>query len=387
MNLPFLPYGRQNISQDDIDSVIRVLKSDYLTQGPITGEFEKEASLKVSCKYVVSVNSGTSALHIACLALDLNPGDILWTTPITFVASANCARYCGAEIDFVDIDPKTGLMSTDELEKKLKEAEKQDQLPKIVIPVHLAGTSCDMQTIYKLSKEYGFSIIEDASHAIGGFYKEYPVGSCKFSNITVFSLHPVKIITSAEGGLATTNDSLLAKKLRLLSSHGIVKNKNDFINKKANSWFYEQQLLGFNYRMTDVLAALGLSQLKRLDYFISERQSIFKSYKNIFSDLPLYFLEVPDNIKSSHHLAIIRLNNKNQEYHRKVFDGMRSKNIGVQLHYTPVHLQPYYKEYGFRNGLFPKAEQYSSNAMSLPIFPGLSDNELKRIYNDLSSLL
>ena len=387
MDKKYLPYGRQNINEDDINCVVKTLRSEFITQGPLINQFEEEISKKVSSGEAITFNSATSALHVACLSLGLGKGDIVWTSPITFVASANCALYCGAKIDFVDINNLTGLMCVDTLKKKLIEAKKSGLLPKILIPVHLAGTSCDMKEIYKLSKEYGFYIIEDASHAIGGKYHNEPIGNCKFSDICIFSLHPVKIITSAEGGIATTNNSSLAKKMRLLRSHGITKNKNDFENKSPDQWSYEQQSLGFNYRMPDILAALGLSQLKRLNLFIKERHFLFKTYKDIFSKLPVEFLEVPDKIQSSHHLAIIRFQRKDKKLQRFVFRRMRDNNIGVQVHYSPVHLQPYYQRLGFKKGDFPKAEIYSADVISLPIFPGLEERDIKRVYSILNEIL
>tara|TARA_Y100001968_G_C19400570_1_gene740794 strand:- start:850 stop:1914 length:1065 start_codon:yes stop_codon:yes gene_type:complete len=350
-------------------------------------KFEAAISKTVNCKYSVAVNSGTSALHLACMALGLKEGDFLWTSPITFVASANCGLYCGAKIDFVDIDPKTGLICSEKLRKKLESAFISGTLPKIVIPVHLAGTSCDMQKIYELSKQYGFKIIEDASHAIGGSCNNYPVGSCKYSDLTVFSLHPVKIITSAEGGIASTNNEELAEKIRCLRSHGIIKDSRLFRTSNQGQWCYEQQQLGYNYRMSDILAALGLSQLSRLKIFIKKRIEIIAKYKESLSELPLDLLEVPNNIKSSYHLAIIRLHNKNEEFHKYIFDNLRAHNIGVQVHYTPVHLQPYYIDLGFSNGDFPQAEDYSKNAISLPIYPYLSNEDFTKIINKLDNLL
>ncbi len=387
MSNPFIPYGRQDINKDDIKQVVKILKSDYITQGPIIEKFEKAISKIVKSRHSVACNSATSALHIACMALGLKEGERLWTTPITFVASANCGLYCGAVVDFVDIDPDTGLLCCKELEKKLKEAKSSGTLPRVLVPVHLAGTSCDMPKIYELSKQYGFSIIEDASHAIGGDCNNYPVGSCKYSDITVFSLHPVKIITSAEGGIATTNNFDIANKMKYLRSHGIVKDKNLFINKPEGSWSYEQQYLGYNYRMSEVHAALGLNQLKRLETFINKRNQIIKYYKDNISHLPLKFLCVPKNVRSSYHLAIIRLNNKDSDFHSYIFDNLRKENIGVQVHYTPVHLQPYYKNEGYSQGDFPKSEEYSRNAITLPIFPTISKESINRVISVLGNLL
>lgn len=387
MDNKFIPYGRQEICQNDINKVVEVLKSDFLTQGPIVEKFEHAICKKVNSNHAIAVNSGTSALHIACLAVNLKKDDYLWTSPITFVASANCGLYCGANIDFIDIDSNTGLICINKLEKKLEEAEQFGKLPKVVVPVHLGGTSCDMQRIFELSKKYGFRIIEDASHAIGGQYKNFTVGSCKYSDITVFSLHPVKIITTGEGGMATTCDEELARKMYFFRSHGITKDENLFVNKSTGKWYYEQQMLGYNYRMNDICAALGLSQLKKLDYFINRRFEIISNYKKYLKDLPLKILNVPENVKSSFHLAITRLEDKDPEFHRKVFNKLRENQIGVQLHYTPVHLQPYFKTLGFKDGDFPLAEEYAHNAISLPIYPSLSDKDFHKIITTLSKIL
>ena len=371
--LPFLPYGRQTITEADFAAVQSVLRSAFLTQGPKVQAFEQAVAAKVHAQFGVAVNSATSALHIACLALGLGPGDRLWTSPITFVASANCARYCGAEVDFVDIEPSTGLMSMAELEAKLRNAERKGTLPKIVVPVHLTGSSCDMAAISLLADRYGFSVLEDASHAIGGRYQGEPVGNCHYSAITVFSFHPVKIITTGEGGLATTNDSVLAQRMTELRSHGIVREPERFEQQVAASWVYEQQQLGFNYRMTDIHAALGLSQLQRLDEIVVERNRQLQRYQDLLGDMPLQLLRVPDDVLSSVHLAVIRLQQATAEQHRKIFEGLRLAGIGVQLHYSPVHLQPYYRKLGFVEGQFPKAEAYAESAFSLPLFPSLTE--------------
>ena len=330
----FLPYGRQTLTESDVAAVVEVLRSPFLTQGPAVPEFEQSISSRVRAKHGVAVNSATSALHIACLALDLKPGDILWTSPITFVASANCARYCGAEVDFVDIDPLTGLISISALQEKLQYAEKHGQLPKVLVPVHLTGTSCDMEAIGVLAKYYGFAVIEDASHAIGGSYRDIPVGSCQFSDICVFSFHPVKIITSGEGGIATTNNAELFTRMSDLRSHGITKDPSRFKQLPAGPWSYEQQSLGFNYRMTDFQAALGLSQLARLDIMVSERNKLRQKYESLISNLPVNLLNIPDDVYSSVHLAVILLEGMNAEQHIQVFEGLRSCDIGVQLHYS-----------------------------------------------------
>ena len=366
--LPFLPYGRQIITEADFAAVQSVLRSAFLTQGPKVQAFEQAVAAKVHAQCGVAVNSATSALHIACLARAIGPGDRLWTSPITFVASANCARYCGAEVDFVDIEPSTGLMSVAELEAKLQNAERKGTLPKVVVPVHLTGSSCDMAAISSLADRYGFSVLEDASHAIGGRYQGEPVGNCYYSDITVFSFHPVKIITTGEGGLATTNDSVLAQRMTELRSHGIVREPERFEQQVAASWVYEQQQLGFNYRMTDIHAALGLSQLQRLDEIVAERNRQLQRYRDLLGDMPLELLRVPDDVLSSVHLAVIRLQHATAEQHRKIFEGLRLAGIGVQLHYIPVHLQPYYRKLGFVEGQFPKAEAYAESAFSLRFF-------------------
>ena len=384
-NSKYIPYGRQNITQDDIKAVVKVLKSEFLTQGNILEDFEKGISIKVNSKYAVAVNSATSALHIACLALGLKKGDYLWTSPITFVASANCGIYCGARIDFVDIDQNSSLISIKELEKKLQKAKLENKLPKIIIPVHLGGSSCDMKAIHKLSKEYGFSIIEDASHALGGKYENQPVGNCKYSDISIFSFHPVKIITTGEGGVAVTNNKKYAQNMQDLRSHYIIKDRNRFKENIPGQWRYEMQGLGFNYRMNEIQAALGLSQLKRLEKIVYRRNIIHKKYKEFLKNLPLKLIEVPDNVYSSFHLAVITLENK--EIHQNVFEGMRQNGIGVQLHYSPVHLQPFYKTFGFKKGDFPKAEEYASSSFSLPLYPELSDYNLKKIVKILKELI
>lgn len=367
----FIPYGRQTITEADIVAVEKVLRSPFLTQGPTVPAFEQALANKVGAAYGVAVNSATSALHIACLALELGPGDRLWTSPITFVASANCARYCGADVDFVDIDSSTGLMSVQSLEAKLKKAAQVGSLPKVVVPVHLCGTSCDMEAIGQLAEQFGFVVLEDASHAIGGLYRDEPVGSCRYSAITVFSFHPVKIITTGEGGVAMTNDPQLAMRMTELRSHGITKDQHRFIYPPHGTWSYEQQDLGFNYRMTDLQAALGLSQLARLDDIVAERNKLLNAYRHLLKDLPVRILDIPADVLSSVHLAVIYFQNATPDLHRKVFDGMLSSGIGVQLHYIPVHLQPYYQNLGFSDGDFPEAEAYANKAISIPLFPGL----------------
>tara|TARA_B100000886_G_scaffold169003_1_gene115688 strand:- start:12436 stop:13629 length:1194 start_codon:yes stop_codon:yes gene_type:complete len=384
-NSKFIPYGRQNITKDDIKAVVKVLKSEFLTQGTLLEDFEKEISVKVNSKHVIAVNSATSALHIACLALGLRQGDYLWTSPITFVASANCGIYCGATIDFVDIDKNSSLISIKDLEEKLKKAKLENKLPKIIIPVHLGGSSCNMKAIYKLSREYGFFIIEDASHALGGKYENQPVGNCKYSDISIFSFHPVKIITTGEGGVAVTNNQKYAQKMRDLRSHCIIKDRSRFEEKIPGEWRYEMQDLGFNYRMNEIQAALGLSQLKRLEKIVYRRNIIHKHYQELLKNLPLQLIEVPNNVYSSFHLAVIKLDNK--EIHQNVFEGMRKNGIGVQLHYSPVHLNPYYKKLGFKKGDFPKAEEYASRSFSLPLYPELTIFNLRKIVMILKELI
>lgn len=372
--MSIIPYGRQDISQADIDAVVAVLKSDFLTQGPAVPAFEKAVVDYCGAQHAVAVNSATSALHIACLALGVGQGDIVWTTPITFVASANCALYCGATIDFVDIDSQTFNMSVKCLEEKLVLAEKIGKLPKVLIPVHLCGQPCDMATIYALSQKYGFKIIEDASHAIGGKYKGEPIGNCRYSDITVFSFHPVKIITTAEGGMALTNDSYLAKCMQLLRSHGITRDESDMTHAPDGPWYYQQIDLGYNYRMTDLQAALGLSQMRRLDEFVAKRHVIAKRYNHLLADLPVNTPWQHEDSYSGLHLYVIRLKLAEiDKTHRQVFEALRALGVGVNLHYIPVYFQPYYENLGFKAGYCLKAEQYYAEAISLPMYPSLSE--------------
>jgi len=383
-----IPYGRQDISPADIDAVIEVLQSDFLTQGPKVPQFETAVSEKVNADYAVATNSATSALHIACLALGLGKGDYLWTTPITFVASANCGLYCGAEVDFVDIDPRTYNLSAQALEAKLIDAEKEDVLPKVVVAVHLCGQACDMESIYKLSQKYGFKVIEDASHAIGGKYKGEPIGDCRYSDITVFSFHPVKIITTAEGGMAVTNDKVLSEKMELLRSHGITRDPQLMTKESDGPWYYQQIDLGFNYRMTDLQAALGISQLERLDSYVSRRHELAKRYNEALSSLPLTRpWQHPDSY-SGLHLYVIRLKkNSSIITHRELFEKLRAAGIGVNLHYIPVHTQPYYQALGFQAGDFPEAEAYYEQAISLPLYPMLSNDQQDEVVSQLKSFL
>ena len=382
-----IPYGRQAIDQSDINAVIEIMRSPFLTQGPTVDLFEKAICDKVHANYSVAVNSATSALHIACLALGLSEGDWLWTSPITFVASANCARYCRAKVDFVDIDDETGLIDIKVLSSKLEQAEKKGCLPKVVVPVHLAGSSCDMVSIHKLAKRFGFKVLEDASHAIGGKYKGDSVGNCKYSDITVFSFHPVKIITTGEGGLATTNCPILEERMRDLRSHGVVKDFSRLLNKNSGPWVYEQQQLGYNYRMSDMHAALGLSQLKKLDIIVKERNRQFLFYSELLENTTVKLLKIPKEVVSSLHLAVIRIPGISATIHREIFESLRTKGIGVQVHYTPVHLQPYYQNLGFLQGNLPMAEKYAETCMSIPIFPGLSESEQNFVVNCLKEVI
>ena len=383
-----IPYGRQDISQADIDAVIAVLKSDFLTQGPSVPAFEKSVAEYCDAQHAVAANSATSALHIACLVLGVGKGDIVWTSPITFVASANCALYCGATIDFVDIDAQTYNMSVKCLEEKLELAKKIDKLPKVVIPVHLCGQPCDMASIYALSQKYGFKIIEDASHAIGGKYKGEPIGNCRYSDITVFSFHPVKIITTAEGGMAITNDAQLAKRMQLLRSHGITRDVNDMTHTPDGPWYYQQIDLGYNYRMTDLQAALGLSQMRRLNEFVTKRHVIANRYDQLLADLPVYTPWQHEDSFSGLHLYVIRLKLAEiGKTHRQVFEALRALGIGVNLHYIPLYFQPYYENLGFKAGYCIDAEQYYAEAISLPMYPTLSNADQDKVIHDLHKVL
>lgn len=376
INNKIIPYGRQNISKKDIDEVVKVLKSDYLTQGPVTVKFEKAIASYTNSDFGVSVSSATAALHISCLALGLKKDDLVWTSPITFVASANCAVYCGAKVDFVDIDPKTYNISIKALTEKLEVAKAQNKLPKIIIPVHLSGQSCDMLGIHKLSKKYNFKIIEDASHGIGGKYMGEPIGNCKYSDITVFSFHPVKIITTGEGGMCTTNDPKIANRLCLFRSHGITRHENEMTKKSDGPWYYQQIELGFNYRMTDINAALGLSQLDRLDEFISKRHSIAQKYDIAFTDKPLITPYQHQDNYSSYHLYIIRLKNSLGDLNKlNLFKYLRESGILVNLHYIPVYQQPFYQNLGYNSEDYPESEKYYEEALSIPIHTLLKDEE------------
>jgi UDP-4-amino-4,6-dideoxy-N-acetyl-beta-L-altrosamine transaminase len=382
-----IPYGRQDISKDDVNAVLEVLQSDFLTQGPAVPAFEDQIKNYCGVKNAVAVNSATSALHIACLALGVGPKDIVWTSPITFVASSNCALYCGATVDFVDTDPRTYNISVTALHSKLKEAEKNGALPKVVIPVHLTGQSCEMAEVYALSKRYGFKIIEDASHAIGGKFLGEPIGNCAFSDITVFSFHPVKIITTCEGGLATTNSNDVAQKLRLLRSHGITRDENQMVNISHGSWYYEQILLGFNYRMTDIQAALGVSQMERLDQFVAKRHEVAGRYNQLLKHLPLVLPWQNEDSYSAFHLYVVKYVPENGgRSFNEVFEFIRGEGIGVNLHYMPVYKQPYYKRLGFSENYCTEAERYYQSALSLPMYPSLTVEDQDKVIDVLGSI-
>ena len=375
-----IPYGRQDINQADIDSVISVLQSDFLTQGPVVPQFEQSVAKYVSAKHAVAVNSATSALHIACLALGLGQGDFLWTTPITFVASANCGLYCGAKVDFVDIDPTTYNISPQALEEKLIQAEKFGNLPKVLIVVHLCGQSCEMDYIYSLSQRFGFKIIEDASHAIGGQYKGERIGNGRYSDITIFSFHPVKIITTAEGGMALTNSDKLARKMALLRSHGITRENSEMTHEPDGPWYYQQIDLGFNYRMTDLQAALGISQMNRLDQYVLRRNQLADKYNKELTSLPVTLPWQSPDIYSAYHLYVIRLKVEEiSSTHKSVFEKLRDQGVGVNLHYIPMHIHPYYQKLGYKVGDFPEAEKYYSEAITLPMFPVMSELQQKHV--------
>lgn len=382
--MPSIPYGRQDITQADIDAVVAVLKSDFLTQGPMVPAFEKAVASYCGTTHAVAVNSATSALHMACLALGLGPGDWLWTTPNTFVASANCGLYCGAQLDFVDIDPRTYNLCPKALEVKLMAAEQSGRLPKIVVPVHLCGQPCDMQAIHALAQRFGFKIIEDASHAIGGKYLGEPIGNCRFSDITVFSFHPVKIITTAEGGMALTNNNTLAESMDLLRSHGITRDPSLMTHGMDGPWYYQQVALGYNYRMTDLQGALGNSQMNRLDQYVARRHELARRYNELLKDLPVITpWQHPDGY-SGLHLYVIRLELDNMtKTHLQVFAALRANNIMVNLHYIPVHTQPYYQQMGFKVGQFPEAERYYAEAISLPMYPGMTKTQQDEVVSGL----
>lgn len=383
-----IPYGRQEINQSDIDAVIDVLKSDYLTQGHAVPAFEKSVSEYTNSKYAVAVNSGTSALHIACLSLGLGKGDWLWTSPNTFVASANCGLYCNARVDFVDIDSQTYNICTNKLESKLIQAKVDNKLPKIVVPVHFAGQSCDMERIHKLSLKYGFKIIEDASHAIGSEYKGKPVGGCQYSDITVFSFHPVKIITSGEGGMATTNSKELLKNMELLRSHGITRDAELMDRKPEGDWYYQQLKLGFNYRMTDIQAALGASQMKRLKIFVASRHELAQRYNKKLQNFPVITpFQYSDSFSSYHLYPILIKKDQVKKTKKQIFSELRERGVGVNIHYIPVHTQPYFESMGFKEGDFPGAENYYSKAITIPLFHGMTHQEQDYVIEQIKQVL
>ena len=383
-----IPYGKQNISEDDINAVVKVLRSDFLTQGPVVPKFEEELCNYTGAKHAVAVNSCTSALHIACLSLGLEPGGILWTSPITFVASANCALYCGASVDLVDIDFDTALMSISHLKSKLERAKKDGKLPKIVVPVHFSGQSCDMQEIHSLSKEYGFYIVEDAAHAIGGSYKDEKIGCCKYSDITVFSFHPVKIITTAEGGLAVTNNIDLFEKMQLLRSHGITRKSNLMTKPSEGRWYYQQVDLGFNYRMTELQAALGISQIQRLDVFIKRRHTLQKRYDILFKNLSIIKpYQGKDSYSALHLYPILVDTDKVYKSRKQIFSELRDGGIGVNVHYIPIHTQPYYKQFGFEENDFPNSVAYYDRAISIPLFHSMTQQQQDKVLIVLERVL
>lgn len=382
-----IPYGRQEITQQDIDAVVDVLQSDFLTQGPVVPRFERTVAERCGAAHAVAVNSATSALHIACLALGLGPGDRLWTSPITFVASANCALYCGATVDFVDIDPTSCNLCPRALEEKLIVAEKMGALPKVVVPVHLRGEPCDMAAIGALAKKYGFRIIEDASHAIGAKYRGSPVGDCRYSDIVVFSFHPVKIITTGEGGMALTQDAGLAERMALLRSHGVTRDPARMTKEPAGPWYYQQIDLGFNYRITELQAALGLSQMSRLETYVARRHEIARRYDQILAGFPVEIPSRDPENYSALHLYVVRLKDGGLCRHREVFNALRAQGVGVNLHYIPVHTQPFFRNMGFEDGDFPNAEAYYERAISLPMYATLKDHEQDVVLKALEAAL
>lgn len=382
-----IPYGRQQISEADIEAVVDVLRGDLITQGSRVPQFENAVAERCHARHAVAVSSGTAALHIACLALGLSDGDRFWTVPNTFVATANAARHCGAQVDFVDIDPKTWNLSIPALDAKLARAEKQGCLPKIVAPVHFAGQPCDLPALHDRARKYGFKILEDAAHALGATWGNSPIGSCRYSDITIFSFHPVKVITTGEGGMALTNDDALFEAMTLLRSHGVTRDPRLWQHEPACSWHHEQQLLGFNYRLTDIQAALGQSQLQRLDEFITKRSTLAARYDKLLADLPLQRPAIQPSASSAWHLYVIRILPEAAVDHSTVFEALRDAGIGVQLHYHPVYLQPYYIAQGFQPGHCPEAERHGQTALSLPLHPSLIEEQQDQVVNKLREVL
>lgn len=383
-----IPYGRQDITQADLIAVQEVLTSDWLTQGPAIEQFEKKVADYCGTKYAVALTSATAALHLGCLALDLGLSEVLWTSPNTFVASANCGRYCGAKVDFVDIDPQTYNLSVTALEEKLELAKRNGELPKVVIPVHFSGQSCEMERIAELAKLYGFKIMEDASHALGGRYQGSKVGACEYSDMTVFSFHPVKIITTGEGGMILTNRRELYERLLRLRSHGITRDYDLVQGKSEGPWHYQQIELGYNYRMTDIQAALGISQMSRLDKFVERRHNLAERYNNALKDLPLHLPWQRPEVYSAYHLYVIQLKLDELVKSRKeVFEELRSAGINVNVHYIPVHTQPYYQKLGFKEGDFPQAEKYYAGVITLPLYYGLSEENQDYVINKVKEVV
>ncbi len=383
-----IPYGRHNVTDQDIDAVIDVLKSDYLTQGPKLPEFEMKFSQTIGAEYAVAVNSATSALHLACLALGLGAGDILWTSPISFVASSNCAIYCGAEVDFVDIDINTINICINALKLKLEQAEKLRLLPKVLVVVHMCGTPANLEAIHQLSLKYGFKIIEDASHAIGARYNNTKIGDCRYSDITVFSLHPVKIITTGEGGILTTNNKKIAEAVSLYRSHGITRDPHLFTNQAHGPWYYEQIMLGYNYRLTEIQAVLGISQLDRLEEIVSKRNSIHLHYKHLLNGLPLIHQEISEGTTSSMHLHILQVDLDKVKVSRdQIFSKLQSLGVGVNVHYIPIVIQPYYRKLGYNIADYPNSELYYSRCFTIPLFPELNCHQQKYVANSIKLAL
>ncbi|MCG7563579.1 UDP-4-amino-4,6-dideoxy-N-acetyl-beta-L-altrosamine transaminase [Pseudoalteromonas sp. McH1-42] len=383
-----IPYGKQNIAQQDIDAVVAVLQSDFLTQGPVVPQFEQAVARYCQAPHAVAVNSATSALHVACMALDVTQNSLVWTVPNSFVASANCALYCGASVDFVDIDETSGNLCVLALAEKLRHAQETGRLPDVVIPVHFAGQSCDMEAIAKLARQYGFKIIEDASHAIGGRYQSNPVGHCDYSDICVFSFHPVKIITSAEGGMAVTQNEALAQRMRSLRSHGITADPALLTEPSHGPWYYQQQALGFNYRMTDLHAALGLSQLAQLDQFVATRNKLAQHYDALFAQVEgVTPLAQSDNQYSAYHLYVVRIADSTRQLHEYLVTQLRAQGVFAHVHYIPIYLQPYYQQQGFKAGYCPASEAYYHSAITLPLFPSLTAPQQQQVVDTLSQLL